>query len=51
MAAYLNIAKHLEIFRCILESVKIKKKDGNKEKQEKKYKKVLGNSLFFCDQA
>lgn len=42
-----NIAKYLKISRCILKSVKLKKRNGSEERQEKRYKKVFGCSLFL----
>lgn len=44
---HFDIAKRLEIIGRISESVKLKKKDGNEKKQERKYKEVLGSSLFL----
>lgn len=45
--AHFDIAKYSKIVRHILESIKLKKKNRNKRKQERKCKKVLNNSLFL----
>lgn len=51
MTTHFNIIKYLKIARYILESVKLKKKDGSKRRWEK-YKKVFNGSIFlvirFC---
>lgn len=44
---YFDIAKYSEITRYILESVKLKRRDRSEKKREKKYKEVLGSSLFL----
>lgn len=44
---HLGITKHLNITKYISEDIKLKKRDDDWRKWEKKYKKILGDSFFY----